>query len=120
MRQWLQQDPESSPNTVMVQDQSDEPGCLAEEVQVTEQRPHLQVAHVLAALGEDDPGQQQQQRVGHHAVHGLSIQQQAAVHVLQPRRLGHRLALQHNTHAQLLEAAEKTSPGGSPSSSWLR
>lgn len=118
----------------MAQDQSDEPGCLAEEVQVTEQevqvteqRPHLQVAHVLAALGEDDPGQQQQQRVGHQAVHGLSIQQQTAVQVLQPRRRLRlrcrrlrRLALQHNTHAQLLEAAEETSPGCSPSSSWLR
>lgn len=59
--------------------------------------PHLQAAHVGGARDQREPGQQQQQRVGHQAVHRLSIQQQAAEHRL-------LLPLQNKTHSSFKQA----------------
>lgn len=47
--------------------------------EVTEGRSYLEAGHLGGALGENDSGQQEEEGVGHQAVHRLPIQEQAGV-----------------------------------------
>lgn len=45
---------------------------------------YLEAVHLGRTLGENYPGQQEEKRVNHQAIHGLPIQEQAGVDSLCP------------------------------------
>lgn len=44
-----------------------------------EKQPYLEAVHLGRTFGEDYPGQQEEKRVNHQAIHRLSIQEQAGL-----------------------------------------